>query len=82
MLRRQIGGIDSEMTRTLLTHVGQNSPLLKALTPDESNQLLQSLRQGIEEQLTSQREVVLREFSLDNGEECAASLDSGNPRHE
>jgi hypothetical protein len=68
MLRRQIGCTDSELSKTLVNHLGDNSPLLKLLAPDESKGLLCALRTLVEQQLLQQREHVLREFSLDNKE--------------
>src|SRR5579864_5949572 len=35
VLRRQIGSENSELTKTLLAHVGKDSPLLQLLSPDE-----------------------------------------------
>ena len=74
VLRRQIGGDDSELCKTLLAHFGQQSPLMKMLSPNESQGLLSSLRQTLEGQLTSQREHVLKEFSLDNKEGALARM--------
>lgn len=68
LLRRQISGDDSQLTRTLVSHVGQQSPLMKLLNPKESEGLLQALAQTLESQLVAQRTQVLREFSLDNKE--------------
>ena len=66
LLRRQIGVEDSELCRTLTAHIGENSPLLKQLDPEESHGLLGTLRETLDEQLRSQREQVLNQFSLDN----------------
>jgi hypothetical protein len=74
VLRRQIGGTDSELCKTLLNHVGSGSPLLKLLTPDESQGLLGALRAMVDQQLSQQREKVLKEFSLDNKEGALARL--------
>ncbi|MEX2142316.1 MAG: hypothetical protein WD894_23810 [Pirellulales bacterium] len=74
VLRRQIGGTDSELCKTLLNHVGSGSPLLKLLTPDESQGLLGALRAMVDQQLSQQRERVLKEFSLDNKEGALARL--------
>jgi hypothetical protein len=65
LLRRQIGNADSELCRTLTSHFGEESPLMKMLSPDQSQGLLATLRQTLDEQLTQQREHVLRQFSLD-----------------
>lgn len=66
VLRRQIGSEDSELAKTMLAYVGENSPLMKSLSPTESTGLIAALRRVVEEQLKSQRERVLTEFSLDN----------------
>ncbi len=74
LLRRQIGGEDSQLCKTLLAHFGQQSPLMKLLNPHESEGLLHALRQTLEAQLTNQRDHVLREFSLDNKEGALARM--------
>ena len=74
LLRRQIGGEDSELCKTLLNHFGQQSPLMKLLNPSESQGLLQALRQTLETQLTAKRNQVLREFSLDNKDGALARM--------
>ena len=74
VLRRQIGGEDSELCKTLLGHFGQQSPLMKLLNPSESEGLLMALRQTVESQLTAQRNHVLKEFSLDNKEGALARM--------
>jgi hypothetical protein len=74
LLRRQIGGADSELAKTLVAHVGEQSPLLKILDPNQSKGLLQLLRETVEAQLTAQRNSVLREFSLDNKDGALARL--------
>jgi len=74
VLRRQIGGEDSELRRTLLAHFGHDSPLMKLLSPHESEGLLHSLGKTLDTQLTQQRQQVLREFSLDNKEGALARM--------
>jgi hypothetical protein len=74
LLRRQIGTEDSELAKTLLAHFGDRSPLMKRLSPTESEGLLAALRGVVEEQLTQQRERVLREFSLDNSQGALSRL--------
>jgi hypothetical protein len=43
VLRRQIGSDGSELTRTLAEHIGENSPLMKLLNPEESDGLVLEL---------------------------------------
>lgn len=74
LLRRQIGGQDSELCKTLLAHFGHDSPLMKLLSPHESQGLLHAMRQTLETQLTAQRDHVLREFSLDNKQGALARM--------
>ena len=65
VLRRQIGGEQSTLAKTLVEHVGENSPLMKVLSTDESQGVLAALRQMVERQLRSQRDDLLKQFSLD-----------------
>ena len=68
LLRSMVGDDQSELVKTLTAHVGQKSPLLKILDPDQSKGLLASITKTLEETLTAQEESVLAEFSLDNKE--------------
>ena len=74
LMRRQIGLEGSELGKTLAAHFGEQSQLMKLLSPDESRGLLQSLGHTLEEGLSSQRERILREFSLDNREGALSRL--------
>lgn len=74
LMREQIDGENSRLARTMLAHVGRESPLMKVLDPEQSQGLLAALRQAVEGQLTEQSERVLKEFSLDNDEGALARL--------
>lgn len=74
MLRRQVGGDESELTRTLASHFGADSPLLKWLNPDQSAGLMKALRDTLDVQLNQQRERILGEFSLNNKESALSRL--------
>ncbi len=74
LLAGQLDGDDSRLARTLLTHLGENSPLLKWLSPDQSQGLIAALRTNVETQLQGQRERLLREFSLDNADGALCRL--------
>ncbi|MEX0938364.1 MAG: hypothetical protein WDZ59_10940 [Pirellulales bacterium] len=74
VLHRHVGGQDSQLAKTLLEHVGEGSPLMKVLSPDESRGLLAALRESVDGQLLQQRERILREFSLDNPESALTRL--------
>ncbi len=66
LLKSQIDGENSQLARTLLTHVGRESQLMRLLDPQQSEGLLATLRASVETQLAQQRDQVLKEFSLDN----------------
>lgn len=74
LLRRQIDGEDSSLVKTLATHVGEQSPLFRMLSPEESSGVLAALRGTLDSELTKQRDRMLREFSLDNKEGALARL--------
>ena len=57
---------------TLTSHFGEDSQLMKMLSPDQSKGLLFSLRTTLDEQLKQQSEKVLQQFSLDNKEGALA----------
>ena len=66
LMRKLVVDENSELSKTLSSHVGTNSPLFKILDPDQSKGLLASLQSTVDAALTSQSEAVLSEFSLDN----------------
>ena len=74
LLTRKVTAADSEMSRTLATLVGKDSPLVRLLSPDESNEFLKALHAAVSEELEGQRTQVLREFSLDNKEGALSRL--------
>ncbi|HUQ68926.1 MAG TPA: hypothetical protein VM165_05355 [Planctomycetaceae bacterium] len=74
MLRRQLGAEGSELAKTLSLHFGQDSELLQWLNPDETRGLLGALRETLGEQLTLQRDHVLKQFSLDNKDGALSRL--------
>lgn len=74
VLRRQIGQDDSQLAKTLAVHFGAGSPLMKQLSPSESEGLLCALRETFDKQLSVQRDAVLKEFSLDNRDGALARL--------
>lgn len=74
LLGEQLDGENSRLARTLVRHVGGESPLMKLLDPQQSEGLLATLRQVVEGQLQKQSQQVLREFSLDNTDGALARL--------
>lgn len=67
-LLRHVGSEDSALCKTLAGHFGDDSPLMRMLSPDQSEGLLAALRETLEAQLQTQRDHVLKQFSLDNAE--------------
>ena len=74
VLQRAVGGDGSALVTTLEAHVGPGSPLMRVLSPTESEGLLQSLGQAVESQLRLQREQILQQFSLDKGDSALSRL--------
>jgi len=74
LLSRKITNADSEMCRTLAVFFGENSPLVRLLSPGDSNEFIASLRTVVSTELDGQRAHVLREFSLDNKESALSRL--------
>jgi hypothetical protein len=74
VLRRQVGNNGSELATTLAAHIGENSPLMRLLNPDESNGLVSSIRSTISEVVNEEQTRILSEFSLDNGQGALSRL--------
>jgi len=74
LLSSLLDGDDSRLAKTLLSHVGENSPLMKHLSPDQSQGLLAVLRANVETQLAQQRDRLQKEFSLDNADGALCRL--------
>lgn len=74
MIRSLIDGEDSQLAKTMLAHIGESSPLMKQLNPNQSEGLLAKLRKCVDAQLLAQRETLLKEFSLDNSEGALCRL--------
>ena len=74
LIRRQMEGDGSLLARTLAAHVGDQSPLMRTLDPQSSGGLVALLAQATESTLAEQRERILSEFSLNNGNGALARL--------
>jgi hypothetical protein len=55
VLKRHVGGPDSEIARTLATLVGRDSELVRRLDPSSADGILRALAETLEEQLRTQR---------------------------
>jgi hypothetical protein len=74
LLKRQVAGDDSALARTLAAHLGEHSPVMRVLDPEQSDGLVASLTELIQQNLDAQRERILREFSLENADGALARL--------
>lgn len=74
LLSRTITAEDSELCRNLAAHLGEESPLFRLLSPDESEGLLTLLREATAAELKAQRDSILNQFSLDNKEGALCRL--------
>lgn len=74
VLRRAVAPEGSDLARTLIQHVGDQSPLVRLLDPTSSEGLLKALEGAVAELLEQQREAVLRQFSLDNDDGALVRL--------
>jgi hypothetical protein len=74
VLRRQVGNNGSELATTLAAHIGENSPLMRLLNPEESDGLVSSIRSTISEVVKDEQTRILSEFSLDNNEGALTRL--------
>ncbi len=74
LIKGFIDGEDSVFARTLAAHVGSESDLMRVLDPKQSDGLLNTLRGNVEKELSTQRDHLLSEFSLDNKEGALTRL--------
>lgn len=69
LLQRQIGGQEgSALARTLTAHLGSHSPIMKRLDPAQAESVTEAMRATVSEVLSTQRQTILSEFSLDKPE--------------
>jgi len=68
VLHRQVGARRFGAVQGTRAHFGDGSPLMKYLGRDQADGFLSCLQGVLSEQLTSQREQVLKQFSMDNKE--------------
>ncbi|MCC6494527.1 MAG: hypothetical protein IT424_16070 [Pirellulales bacterium] len=74
LLAGMFDGEDSRMAKTVQALVGERSPLMKYLSPEQAQGLLGLLKMNVETQLTAHRERLFREFSLDNADGALCRL--------
>jgi hypothetical protein len=74
LLAKHLDGERSVLAQTLAQHVGKESPLLKMLSPDQSDGLLATLQRTMDRTLKAQSEEVLMQFSLDRPDSALKRL--------
>jgi hypothetical protein len=65
VMRGQIELAQRSLGQTLEQFVGEDSPLLTLLTPDESNQFICAMRGSVDTVLQAEKAAILQQFSLD-----------------
>jgi len=66
VIQRKVVEASRGIDEILAAHLGAGSPLLALLAPGEGNQLVASIRAGVDNTLKAQSDTVLSQFSLDN----------------
>lgn len=74
VIARQVGDKDSRMVQTLGQHLGQDSPIMRMLNPQEAGSFTKMFQAGIADLLAVERGAVLAEFSLDRKESALSRL--------
>ena len=74
IIRSQIGADSSELVQTLTAWVGKDSPIMQTLDPNTSDGLTNQVSKSVEDVVSSQRDQILREFSLDNKDGALSRL--------
>lgn len=68
LLVRHVGSDNSTLAGSLARQVGEASPLLRSLDPRQKDGLVETLRTAIQQSLDAQRDHVLKQFSLTDGQ--------------
>ena len=66
IIRSQVDGDGSVLSRTLAAHLGDQSPLMRVLDPASTEGLVALLTRATEATLSEQRDRILKELSLDH----------------
>ncbi|CAG0980459.1 hypothetical protein MYXO_01823 [Myxococcaceae bacterium] len=74
VLRRHLSAEDSTLVRTLASHLGTESPLLRLVDPQNAVGLVGTLQKLVSDELEAQRERILAQFSLDHEESALRRL--------
>lgn len=74
VLLAHLDGDDSVLARSLARQIGEQSPIFRMLSPTDATGLRAQLASTIEKALAEQRQLVLREFSLDQKDSALSRL--------
>jgi len=74
LLEREIGPENSVLALTLAKHVGEQSPLMQLLSPDESAGFIAAMRDAVSKSLENERKAILAEFTLDKEDSALSRL--------
>jgi hypothetical protein len=74
LLANHLNGEGSALSRTLQRHIGENSPLLQLLTPDQKKGLLGALLESVQGILTQHSRGIVSQFSLDDKQSALSRL--------
>jgi hypothetical protein len=74
VMRAQMDAAATTLKQSLENQVGPRSSFAQLLTPDESNALLAAIRKSVDDLVSTQRDKVLSEFSLDNQNSALSRL--------
>jgi len=74
ILGKHLQGEKSSLASTLEEHVGNNSPLLQMLSPDQQKGILAAMKESMDLVLTKQGKSILGQFSLDDQDSALSRL--------
>lgn len=74
LLGKHLNGDGSSLTTTLEKHIGQNSPLLQMLSPDQKKGILAAIDESLGLMLKEQNKSIVSQFSLDDKESALSRL--------
>lgn len=74
VMREQVVRAQQALHDTLGNHIGEQSPLLRLLSPGDDNLFIQRVKERIEQAVQDRSDTMLKEFSLDNPSGALARL--------
>lgn len=73
-MQEHLGSQDSLLVKTLTTYLGETSPIMRMIAPENPEGFLNALSKNVDQLLTSSRETILAEFSLDSDQSALSRL--------